>query len=178
MAPRARAKIFGRNALAARLSLARARGRRVVFTNGCFDLLHVGHVRAFEEARAQGDLLVVAVNRDRRVRELKGPGRPVVPERQRAEVLAALACVDYVVLFGEATPVALIRLLRPDVVAKGGDYRGRRPPEQVLVERQGGRFHLLRQTPGVRSSLLVERARGSRGRPRGSRRKPGPQPPV
>jgi D-beta-D-heptose 7-phosphate kinase/D-beta-D-heptose 1-phosphate adenosyltransferase len=165
MALRARGKIVARNALSARLARERARGRRIVFTNGCFDLLHVGHVRAFEEARAQGDLLVVGVNRDRRVRELKGPGRPVVPERQRAEVVAALACVDFVVLFGEDTPEALIRRLRPDVVAKGGDYRGRRPPEQVLVERQGGRFHLLRQTPGVRSTLLVRRA----GRRRTSR---------
>jgi D-beta-D-heptose 7-phosphate kinase/D-beta-D-heptose 1-phosphate adenosyltransferase len=172
MAPRARTKVLGRSELAARLARERARGRRIVFTNGCFDLLHVGHVRAFEEARAQGDLLVVGVNRDRRVRELKGPGRPLVPERQRAEIVAALACVDYVVLFAEDTPVSLIRRLRPHVVAKGGDYRGKRPPEQIAVERQGGRFHLLRQTPGVRSSVLIGRARSGRPGRRGSGSRP------
>ncbi len=164
MAQRARHKILGREALASRLARERARGRRVVFTNGCFDLLHVGHVRSLEQARGMGDLLVVGVNRDRRVRELKGAGRPVVPERQRAEVVAGLACVDYVTLFGEDAPLALIRALRPDVVCKGADYRGQRPPEQVLVESMGGRFRLLREVRGVRSSRLVERVRGGRAR--------------
>ncbi len=159
MGPRARRKILGRRALAVRLARERARGRRVVFTNGCFDLLHVGHLRSLEQARGFGDLLVVGVNRDRRVRALKGPGRPVVRERQRAELLAGLACVDYVTLFGEDTPLALIRALRPDVVCKGGDYRGKRPPEQILIESMGGRFRVLREVPGVRSSLLVNRVR-------------------
>jgi D-beta-D-heptose 7-phosphate kinase/D-beta-D-heptose 1-phosphate adenosyltransferase len=162
MAQRAKRKILGRKALAARLARERARGRRVVFTNGCFDLLHVGHLRSLEQARGFGDVLVVGVNRDRRVRELKGAGRPVVPERQRAELVAGLACVDYVALFGEDAPLALIRALRPDVVCKGADYRGKRPPEQVLIESLGGRFRLLRDVPGVRSSLLVERVRDAR----------------
>jgi len=131
----------------------------VVFTNGCFDLLHVGHVRSLEQAAALGDLLVVGVNRDRRVRELKGRGRPVVPERQRAELVAALACVDCVVLFGEADAVPLIRALRPDVVCKGGEYRGQPVPEREAVEALGGRFVYLRQIPGSRSTLLLERAR-------------------
>jgi D-beta-D-heptose 7-phosphate kinase/D-beta-D-heptose 1-phosphate adenosyltransferase len=127
----------------------------VVFTNGCFDLLHVGHLRSLEQARQLGDVLVVGVNRDRRVRELKGRGRPVVSERRRAELVAGLSCVDYVVLFGEESGAPLIRALRPDVVCKGGEYRGERTPEQREVESLGGRFVLLRQVPGVRSSLLL-----------------------
>ena len=155
---RARDKIPGRRALQALLARARRRGQRIVFTSGCFDLLHIGHVRGFEEACAHGDLLVVGVNRDRRVRELKGRGRPVVPEKQRAEVIAALACVDYVVLFAEDTAAALIRSLRPDVVCKGGDYRSEQTPEQRAIESLGGRFVALRQTPGVRSTALIDRA--------------------
>jgi rfaE bifunctional protein nucleotidyltransferase chain/domain len=131
----------------------------VVFTNGCFDLLHVGHVRSLEQAARLGDVLVVGVNRDRRVRELKGSGRPIVPERQRAEVVAALDCVDHVALFGEPTPVALIRALRPDIVCKGGEYRSQPAPEKALIEALGGRFVLLRRIPEVRSTLLLDRGR-------------------
>jgi rfaE bifunctional protein nucleotidyltransferase chain/domain len=116
-------------------------------------------VRSLEQARALGDLLVVGVNRDRRVRELKGPGRPLVPGSRRAELVAALACVDWVVLFGEPTPVPLIRALRPDVVAKGGEYRGTPPPEREAIEALGGRFVYLRQVPGARSTSLIARAR-------------------
>ena len=159
MTKRARDKIRSRKALRAELARERSRGRRVVFTSGCFDLLHVGHLRSFEQARRCGDVLVVGLNRDRRVRELKGRNRPIIPERQRAELIAGLACVDHVVLFGEDTPVQLIRELRPDVVCKGVEYRGRDAPERELIESLGGRFVHLRQTPGVRSSLLVGRAR-------------------
>jgi D-beta-D-heptose 7-phosphate kinase/D-beta-D-heptose 1-phosphate adenosyltransferase len=135
-----------------------------VFTNGCFDLLHVGHLRSLEQARELGDLLVVGVNRDRRVRELKGRGRPLVPARQRAELVAGFTCVDYVALFGEDTPVQLIRALRPDVVAKGGDYRSADAPEKEVIESLGGRFVYLRQIPGVRTTLLIEKLRRPRGR--------------
>ena len=129
------------------------------FTSGCFDLLHIGHLRSLEEAAALGDVLVVGLNRDKRVRELKGRGRPVTPERQRAELLAGLACVDYVVLFGADTAAQLIRALEPDVVCKGGEYRGARTPEQEAIESLGGTFVLLRQTPGVRSSLILQRSK-------------------
>ena len=115
-------------------------------------------MRGLEQAASFGDGLVVGLNRDKRVRELKGPGRPVLPERQRAELVAGLAVVDYVVLFGEDTPVELIRALEPDVVCKGSEYRGTRPPEQETIEALGGEFVLLRQTPGVRSSLVLQRA--------------------
>jgi D-beta-D-heptose 7-phosphate kinase/D-beta-D-heptose 1-phosphate adenosyltransferase len=159
MAAGARSKIRSRRALRALLEGARRSGRRIVFTNGCFDLLHIGHVRALEAARRLGDVLVVGVNRDRRVRELKGPGRPIVPEHQRAEVVASLQCVDHVVLFGEDTPTGLIRDLRPHVVAKGGEYRRAEPPEKRVAESAGARFVYLRQIPRARSSRLIERAR-------------------
>jgi rfaE bifunctional protein nucleotidyltransferase chain/domain len=160
----ARDKILGRRAVAALAARERRRGRHVVFTSGVFDLLHVGHVRGFEAARRHGDLLVVGVNRDRRVRELKGPGRPVVPARQRAEMVAALRSVDVVSLFGEDDPCALIRAIRPDVVCKGGEYRTAHAPERALIESLGGRFVLLRQTPRARTTLLIQRASAAKRR--------------
>ena len=153
----AREKIFSRARLREEIARARKRRRRVVFTSGCFDLLHVGHLRSFEEARSRGDLLVVGVNRDRRLRELKGPGRPVVPERQRAEMVAGFGVVDYVVLFAEDTAGPLIRFLAPDVVCKGGEYRGVETAEKRAIDDLGGEYVLLRQTPGVRTSRLIER---------------------
>ncbi|HEY8492651.1 MAG TPA: adenylyltransferase/cytidyltransferase family protein [Myxococcota bacterium] len=165
--PPARRKVLGRAAAARAVRAAQRRGERVVFTNGCFDLLHVGHVRSLEQARALGDRLVVAVNDDASVRALgKGPGRPIVPARQRAEVLAALACVDWVVVFCEPDPLRTILALRPDVLAKGGDWAldaivGRRE-----VESWGGRVVRLRQVPGVRTSTIVEAIRSSDRRAR------------
>ncbi|MDI3298894.1 MAG: D-glycero-beta-D-manno-heptose 1-phosphate adenylyltransferase [Bacillota bacterium] len=136
---------------------ARRQGRRLVFTNGCFDLLHAGHVRYLQAARALGDLLVVGLNSDASVRRLKGPLRPFVPEAERAEVLAALAAVDYVVLFEEASPAGLIAALRPEVYAKGGDYAERPLPERPVVEAHGGRVVLLPLVEGRSSSALAER---------------------
>jgi D-beta-D-heptose 7-phosphate kinase/D-beta-D-heptose 1-phosphate adenosyltransferase len=158
---RARDLVLSRTAARDAVRRARRRGERVVFTNGCFDLLHVGHVRSFEEARSFGDRLIVAVNRDASVRRLgKGDGRPVVPERQRAEMVAALACVDWVVLFGEETPLRVIRALRPDVLAKGGDWKLDEIVGRDDVESWGGRVERLHVVPGVRSTILVDRARG------------------
>ena len=167
---RARDKILTRTRAAQVLRRAQRRGERVVFTNGCFDLLHVGHVRSLEEARSHGDRLVVAINTDRSVHRLKGPGRPVVGGRQRAEVLAGLACVDWVVLFGEETPLRVIRALRPDVLAKGGDWKLDQIVGREDVEGWGGRVVRLRQVPGVRTSAVVERMakRGERGNRRTS----------
>jgi D-beta-D-heptose 7-phosphate kinase/D-beta-D-heptose 1-phosphate adenosyltransferase len=157
----AREKQLGRARAAAAVRRAQRRGERVVFTNGCFDLLHVGHVRSLEQARGLGDRLVVALNSDASVRRLKGAGRPLVPARQRAEVIAALECVDWVLVFGEDTPLRAIRALRPDVLAKGGDWAldaivGRRE-----VEGWGGRVVRLREVPGVRTTRLLERARSN-----------------
>src|SRR5437868_3019601 len=111
-----------REAIAARAEALRSEGRRVVFTNGVFDILHVGHVRYLQAARALGDALLVGINSDASVRRLKGPARPINPENERAEVVAALACVDGVCVFGEDRPDALIEAVRPHVHAKGGDY--------------------------------------------------------
>jgi rfaE bifunctional protein nucleotidyltransferase chain/domain len=134
-------------------------GRRVVFTNGCFDLLHPGHVRCLTEARALGDLLVVAINSDRSVRGNKGPERPLVPEKDRAEVLAALASVDYVAIFDEPTPRQLISRVLPDVLVKGADWA----PDQVAgreeVEAAGGRVVSIPLAPGYSTTNLVQRIR-------------------
>jgi len=158
---RARERILSRAAARSAVRSAQRRGERVVFTNGCFDLLHVGHVRSLEQAKSLGDRLIVAVNRDASVRRLKGRARPIVAERQRAELVAALACVDWVVLFGEPTPLALIRALRPDVLAKGGDWRHDEIVGSDDVKGWGGRVERLRVVPGIRSTILVERARRS-----------------
>ncbi len=157
--PRARDKILSRSAAATALAKARRRGESVVFTNGCFDLLHIGHVRCLQAARELGDRLLVALNSDPSVRRLKGPGRPIVPARQRAEVLAALGCVDWVVVFGQPTPLSLIRFLEPDVLAKGGDW----PLDGIVGRREmeswGGRTVRLREVRGVRTTQILERAK-------------------
>lgn len=168
--PAARHKILTRAAAARAVRAARRRGERVVFTNGCFDLVHVGHVRSLEQARRLGDRLVVAINDDASVRRLKGPDRPIVPARQRAEVIAALACVDWVVLFGEDTPLATIEALRPDVLAKGGDWAREDIVGGREVEGWGGRVVRLREVPGARTTGIVERIR--------AKRRPGPAHPT
>ena len=154
----ARSKIATRARASREIARARRRGEVVVFTNGCFDLLHVGHVRSLEQARNLGDRLVVAVNSDASVRRIKGVGRPIVPCRQRAEVIAALGCVDWVVVFGQSTPLSLIRALRPDVLAKGGDWAPRDVVGREDVESWGGSVVRLRVVPGVRSSRIIATA--------------------
>jgi D-beta-D-heptose 7-phosphate kinase/D-beta-D-heptose 1-phosphate adenosyltransferase len=156
---RARAKLLSRARARAAVRAARRRGETIVFTNGCFDLLHVGHVRCLEAARRLGDRLLVGVNSDASVRRLKGRGRPVVPAPQRAEVLAALACVDWVVIFAETTPLALIRALRPAVLAKGGDWTLDTIVGRGDVEGWGGRVVRVPELRGVRTSRLIRRIR-------------------
>jgi rfaE bifunctional protein nucleotidyltransferase chain/domain len=156
-----RRKVTDLDALLALRARWRAEGKAVVWTNGCFDLLHVGHVRGLQEARGLGDVLVVGVNSDASVRRLKGPTRPVVPEAERAEVLAALACVDHVLVFGEDTPAEVLGRLRPDVHCKGADYAppSTRPiPEADVVRAYGGRIAFLTFVPGVSTTDLVRRA--------------------
>ena len=137
----------------------RAEGKRIVFTNGCFDLLHVGHLRYLRQARELGDVLVVGLNTDASVRRLKGPERPLTPEDERAELLAALRCVDYVTLFDEPVPSAVIELLRPHVHVKGGDYTPDRLPEASLVRSLGGEVVILPLTPGRSTTGIVEKLR-------------------
>lgn len=136
-------RILDRNRLIARVAIARRNGARIVLANGCFDLLHVGHVRYLEGARALGDLLVVGINSDERVRELKGQGRPHVPERERAELVAALRAVDFVTIFQEPTVEALLRAIRPDIHAKGTDYTEETVPERDVVRSLGGRVAIV-----------------------------------
>jgi rfaE bifunctional protein nucleotidyltransferase chain/domain len=138
---------------------ARRNGRRVVFTNGCFDLLHPGHIRCLEQARALGDLLIVAINSDASVRRVKDGGRPVVPEAERAEVLAALAAVNYVTVFEEDTPQEIIARVLPDVLVKGGDWG----PDQIVgraeVEAAGGCVVSIPLEPGYSTTGILERIR-------------------
>ncbi len=150
-------KVQMAEALAPVLRAAQAQGRRVVFTNGCFDLLHRGHVRYLAQARALGDLLVVGVNSDASVQGIKGPAHPITPAEERAEVLAALAAVDYVVIFDEPTPERLIAALQPDVLVKGGDWT----PEMIVgretVEGRGGEVRALPYVDGSSTTGIIER---------------------
>jgi D-beta-D-heptose 7-phosphate kinase/D-beta-D-heptose 1-phosphate adenosyltransferase len=136
-------------------------GNDVVFTNGVFDLLHPGHVRYLQEARREGDALIVAVNSDRSVRMIKGPARPITPERERAEVLAALASVDAVVVFDEDNPQQVIDRLQPDVLVKGADWA----PDAIIgretVEARGGRVVRIALADGYSSSAIIEKIKGS-----------------
>lgn len=135
----------------------RVAGARLVFTNGVFDLLHVGHVRYLAQARSLGDALVVAINSDRSVRELKGPERPVFEESERAEILAALRNVDYVVIFDDISPRSVIRRLLPDVLVKGGDYQVKEIHGREEVEAAGGKVISLPFVPGASTTTLLER---------------------
>ncbi len=130
---------------------------RFVFTNGCFDLLHVGHVRYLQEARALGDRLVVALNTDRSVRALKGPERPLQHEQDRAEILAALACVDYVTLFDEETPLKVIEQVEPDVLVKGGDWSADKIIGAPFVLGRGGEVHSLKFQPGRSTTAIIDK---------------------
>src|SRR5512139_3484472 len=130
-----RKKIKERKELLSIIKNLKAKGKRIVFTNGCFDLLHLGHVRYLEEAKALGDVLVVGVNSDTSVRKLKGPKRPILPEEERAEILSGLGCVDYVTLFHEIDPLELITSVRPDVLVKGGDWTKEQIVGKEVVEK-------------------------------------------
>lgn len=144
------------------LSGERAKGKRIVFTNGCFDLMHIGHTRYLQAAKALGDVLVVGVNSDASVRALdKAPDRPIVPEAQRAEILAALGCVDFVVMFDESDPLQLIRAVQPDVLVKGGDWAIDRIVGREIVEARGGVVQTIPLVPGHSTTGLLQRIRST-----------------
>jgi D-beta-D-heptose 7-phosphate kinase/D-beta-D-heptose 1-phosphate adenosyltransferase len=143
----------------------RREGRKVVFTNGCFDLIHGGHVHLFHEAKAQGDVLIVAANSDASIRRLKGPTRPIFPLAERMEVLAALGDVDYVTWFEEDTPQKIIASLLPDVLVKGGDWGAGEIVGTSEVEGAGGRVHRVRYLKGHSSTNIIEKVRKSFSRP-------------
>ena len=149
-------KVLQRGELAVALQYRRQQGERIVFTNGCFDLLHVGHIQYLQQARAMGDCLVVALNDDASVRLLKGDKRPLLPQDERARLLAALACVDYVTIFSEATPLALIEFLRPNVLVKGGDYTLDTVVGRKEVEAYGGEVRIVPYIPGVSTTGIID----------------------
>ena len=152
-------QVLSLQALAEVVAKARGQGRRVVFTNGCFDLLHVGHLHLLRKARSLGDMLIVGVNSDRSVRQLKGPGRPLINERDRATLLCALEPVDYVVIFDEREPGRVIRRLLPDVLVKGDRYRDHEIVGRDLVKEAGGQVVRVRELPGHSTTSLLERIR-------------------
>lgn len=155
-------KIVTKEQLVEQLQPLRAGGSRIVFTNGCFDLMHIGHTRYLQTAKALGDLLVVGVNSDQSVRSLdKAPDRPIVPEAQRAEVVAALGCVDFVVVFSEPDPKALITAVQPDVLVKGGDWSLDRIIGRDVVEARGGLVRTIPLVPGFSTTALIHRIRSA-----------------
>jgi D-beta-D-heptose 7-phosphate kinase/D-beta-D-heptose 1-phosphate adenosyltransferase len=155
-------KVKQRQELASLLQSYRQAGKRIVFTNGCFDLMHVGHTRYLQAAKDLGDLLVVAVNSDESVRSLnKASDRPIVPEAQRAEVVAALGSVDYVILFNEPDPRDLIATLQPDILVKGGDWAVERIVGREIVEARGGIVRTIPLVPDVSTTALIQRIRST-----------------
>ncbi len=149
-------KIKGREELENIVRNLKAEGKRIVFTNGCFDLLHVGHVRYLEGAKTFGDILIVGVNSDLSVQGLKGPRRPILPQRERAEIVSSLGCVDYVHIFDDSDPLSLITLLQPHVLAKGGDWTKEKIIGREVVEKSGGQVVLLPLVGGSSTSNLIE----------------------
>lgn len=150
-------KILSREALKIEVERRREEGQKIAFTNGCFDILHVGHVRYLAEARAMGDCLILALNSDASVRAIKGEKRPLIPEGERAEVAASLEAVDYVVLFDETTPMSLIEYLRPDCLIKGGDWREEDVVGGDAVRSWGGEVALIPVVEGASTTNIVEK---------------------
>jgi len=139
------------------IALLKSRGKKVVFTNGCFDILHVGHIRYLKKAKKRGDILVIGLNTDRSVAQIKGEKRPIVPEKERAEVLSALEFVDYVVLFDEPNPFRLIETLKPNILVKGADWTKNKIIGREIVEKTGGRVVRIPLVRGASSTGVIEK---------------------
>ena len=150
-------KILARKALTNKLEPLKAASKRIVFTNGCFDLLHVGHVRYLKDAKDEGDILVVGLNSDKSVRQIKGPNRPIVSENERAEILASLECVDYVTVFDEPNPLVTIETLMPHVLVKGADWEKEAIIGKDVVESNGGRVVRIPLVEGASTSGIIEK---------------------
>jgi len=145
------------SALSAKLNSLKSRGSKVVFTNGCFDILHVGHVDYLEKAKRQGNILVVGLNSDSSVKKIKGSARPINRQRDRARVLAALSCVDYITIFSEDTPERLIKKLKPDIIVKGGDWKKKDIVGGSFVESLGGKVVTIPFVPGYSTTSLIKK---------------------
>ncbi len=155
-------KFISRAKLAKLLAGLKRRGKKIVFANGCFDLLHVGHLRYLEGAKKHGDVLVVGLNSDASVRKLKGAGRPLTPLRERAEIIAGLGCVDYVIEFGEPSAEKTLRLLKPHIQAKGTDYTAESVPEAKVMKELGGRVVISGDAKNHSSTALLRKAKGAK----------------
>jgi len=149
-------KIKERKELLRIIKNLKAKGKQIVFTNGCFDVLHLGHVRYLEEAKALGGVLVVGVNSDSSVRKLKGPKRPILPEQERTEILSGLGCVDYITIFNEADPLKLITSLKPNLLVKGGDWTREQIVGREVVERSGGELVIIPFVKGASTSNVID----------------------
>jgi rfaE bifunctional protein nucleotidyltransferase chain/domain len=150
-------KILSREALKQEIDRLKGEGKKIAFTNGCFDILHVGHVRYLRDAGKIGDILILALNSDTSVRAIKGDKRPLVPEDERADVMASLEFINYVTIFHELTPLALIEYLQPDVITKGGDWTEENVVGRDSVKRWGGRVVIIPETPGASTTNIVEK---------------------
>jgi rfaE bifunctional protein nucleotidyltransferase chain/domain len=150
-------KIYPRSELKAEVDRLKREGKKVIFTNGCFDILHAGHTRYLREAKKLGDVLILALNSDNSVRSIKGEKRPIVPEAERAEVVASLASVDYVTIFDELTPLELIEFLQPDVIVKGGDWAEKDIVGADTVRRWGGRVAVMPEIEGASTTNVIEK---------------------
>ena len=150
-------KITPRNELKAKIDRLKREGKKVVFTNGCFDILHAGHTRYLREARKLGDALILALNSDSSVRSIKGPMRPIVPEAERAEVVASLDSVDYVTVFEELTPLELIEYLQPDVIVRGGDWAEKDIVGAEAVRKWGGRVAIMPEIEGASTTNIIDK---------------------
>lgn len=152
-------KIVNREQLKKELDRLRGKGKKVVFTNGCFDILHVGHARYLKEAKKTGDVLVLALNSDASVRAIKGETRPLIPEEERAYMVASLEAVDYVTIFSETTPLELIDYLKPDVLVKGGDWAEEQVMGRESVRKWGGKVVIIPEIKGASTTNIVEKIR-------------------
>lgn len=150
-------KIKTKNKLRLILSNLKSKSKKIVFTNGCFELIHAGHIRCLNKAKKIGDILVVAVNSDSSVRRLKGKNRPIIPAKDRAEIVAALGCVDYVVLFNELTPKKLIEYLKPDILVKGSDYKLNEIVGRKTLQKYGGKVITVPLVKGKSTTRLIKK---------------------
>jgi len=150
-------KIYSREKLKEELDRLRKEGKKTIFTNGCFDILHVGHARYLQEAKKIGDILVVAINSDSSVRAIKGEKRPIIPEDERAEMVASLGSVDYVTIFHESTPLELIEYLQPHVIVKGGDWTEEKVVGRESVKKLGGTVVIVPEIRGASTSGIIEK---------------------
>ena len=149
-------KITDLTVLTKLVSEHKSEGKKVVFTNGCYDLLHIGHIQCFQESKALGDILIVALNSDRSIHTLKGPSRPIIPEEERAEIIAAMENVDYVILFDQEDPLEVIATIKPDILVKGGDWSIDTIVGRDVVESYGGTVLALPMIPDVSTSRIIE----------------------